>query len=1488
MFVAGNTKRNMRFLPIKKLTKWLYHPDRMVRLGWVFLVFSLLLAVAVFSLLWKPNQAEAWWNEAWMYRKKVVLNTTSGTLTDYQIPITIDTAALITAGKMQSDCDDIRVTDKNGVILPIWYSGCNTTTTKVWPKVPSVTTTGITVYIYYGNAAGTSAKTVVGRSDYPGLSCKSILDAGNSTGTGTYWVDTTNGATSDKQQVYCDMTSNGGGWMLVTAAMVDSFSENNVTKVTTADANGGAIYTFTNTETGCGGADSGATVKITNNIQWDVLKVKETLGPGAASCWATQSDGTYGGQQTNSNMTAFSSPTDTLQNCVLSCSTSPFVMPPMQRCDNAVENFAIYNTGSNRSFETVSRRLNRTSMSGPALGLSCNDDNMTTKIESIYIRENSLTYATLTVGSLGTEENSPSPVAYWKFDEGTGTKVYSSTSSLGGTTTNLVTNPSFETGTTSWSLGVNGGTWTRISTGCAVGDYCLKGVTTTTSQASVISVSGLTPGTSITVTAYLKAEGGSSARFYVSDPGYVNPIYSGSVTSNYWVRSTATKTVPAAGAVNIVLYTNVVGTAYYDGIQLEVNSTYTPYCDGAQTGGGSYVWSGTAHGSTSTCNFTTDGDLADGTAAPTWQTEDKCVSGKCLLFDGSNDYVRVPPGANINFSESDSFTVSAWIKRSSTGNIDIIFNKQENVSNEFLYGLDISATDKAEFSIAKQNVSATTSVSTTTIAENTWYFLTGTYDGTSTRLYVNGKLEDTDTKGFSASTQSVASAYIGQQYNATSHFGGSVDDVKIYKYARTVAQIKTDYTLGARSTGAGVSFSQPDNDFLNNGLVGYWPMDEIAADSCPTASADSCDKSGNVSDGTWGGNATTTGLAKYGNAVTFDGNADNVTILDSDLYSINTTNKFTASGWFYVNALAARQNILSKTSGGHEWDFRLDTNGQLLAVIYTSAGGTFMVTGSAVSAITPGQWYHTTMVVDLDKPELTLYINGVAVGTSTTTSGSYTNGTGALRIGERNDGSGDVNGRIDEVRIYNRALASNEVAALYHWAPGPVGYWPMDENTGSLTVLDKSGNNLTGIMNGTMTISDWVPGKFGSALDFDGSNDYVLSTGATQLQRTASNPWTIGGWYYIRNASGDVSTLTQVRKAASNHGYYLSYGIVTSTISTDYYGGSGAYWRVRTTNDISLNGWHHIVATHDGAGYTGVKIYVDGVSVPLTVSNAGSPTDITWTDTRMSIGADEGASPLDGQADDVKIYNYARTPAQIAWEYNQGKPVAYYKFDECQGTVINDWSQNSNGGFNGRNGTLTIGGSGNNQTVGTCSSGVSTEAWNNGTTGKFNASMSFGGTDDYVNVPGSFLYDEQTISFWAKADWTTAAGIPLSSLQWTSPDHDGFRFELLNDNLVTMIYNNAYGEYTYSHALTGSDWHQFTLTWTGTVTKSYVDGKMVDSATRTNGFAAIPGDMDIGRYNYMDNGYFTGQVDEVKIFNYAMTDEQVKLDYNNSAAVRFN
>jgi len=101
-----------------------------------------------------------WMNNSWLYRKSITVANTGATLTNEDVLITIDTATLITASKLQNDCDDLRFTDSDeSTTLSYWVEGgCNTSTTQVWVRIPSLTAGGKTIYMYYGNASATNAE----------------------------------------------------------------------------------------------------------------------------------------------------------------------------------------------------------------------------------------------------------------------------------------------------------------------------------------------------------------------------------------------------------------------------------------------------------------------------------------------------------------------------------------------------------------------------------------------------------------------------------------------------------------------------------------------------------------------------------------------------------------------------------------------------------------------------------------------------------------------------------------------------------------------------------------------------------------------------------------------------------------------------------------------------------------------------------------------------------------------------------------------------------------------------------------------------------------------------------------------------------------------------------------------------------------------------------------------------------------------------------
>ena len=222
---------------------------------------------------------------------------------------------------------------------------------------------------------------------------------------------------------------------------------------------------------------------------------------------------------------------------------------------------------------------------------------------------------------------------------------------------------------------------------------------------------------------------------------------------------------------------------------------------------------------------------------------------------------------------------------------------------------------------------------------------------------------------------------------------------------------------------------------------------------------------------------------------------------------------------------------------------------------------------------------------------------------------------------------------------------------------GLIGYWPMNENAGT-AVQDMSANSNDGTVHGDPI---WVPGKFGSALAFDGvggwdDGDYVLIQQDASLMPTGA--MSVSAWASLPEASkfGGI-----VENSHDTGAVESGWGMIRDTAwtwydSSDYFtylkgtGVDGFEGRGETT----AAGWHHMVATWDGEN---LRVYIDGAEDPDGPVGAGGLLDWDPIPTEMTIGAyhdDDEYYGFEGIIDDVAYWNRALTPADVAYLYNGG------------------------------------------------------------------------------------------------------------------------------------------------------------------------------------------------------------------------------------------
>jgi hypothetical protein len=181
------------------------------------------------------------------------------------------------------------------------------------------------------------------------------------------------------------------------------------------------------------------------------------------------------------------------------------------------------------------------------------------------------------------------------------------------------------------------------------------------------------------------------------------------------------------------------------------------------------------------------------------------------------------------------------------------------------------------------------------------------------------------------------------------------------------------------------------------------------------------DRSGRGHTGTVSG-ATWSTQGRFGGALSFDGVNDWVTIADTA--ALDLTTGMTLEAWVLPSTLQEWRTVLLK-----------EQSGGLVYSLYTSGGGTrpsaYVAAPDEIGVVGPSSvsttsWTH--LAVTYDGVMLRFFVNGTQVATRALTA-PLTASTGALRIGGNNVWTEFFRGRIDEVRVYNRALTAAEIQA---------------------------------------------------------------------------------------------------------------------------------------------------------------------------------------------------------------------------------------------------------------------------------------------------------------------------------------------------------------------------------------------------------------------------------------------------------------------------
>jgi len=468
--------------------------------------------------------------------------------------------------------------------------------------------------------------------------------------------------------------------------------------------------------------------------------------------------------------------------------------------------------------------------------------------------------------------------------------------------------------------------------------------------------------------------------------------------------------------------------------------------------------------------------------------------------------------------------------------------------------------------------------------------------------------------------------------------------------------------LLTRASGA----TLPSN--LTNGLVASFLFNGSASDS-----------SGNSN------NANPSGITytsdQFGlpdSAAHFGGtNSEYVVVPDSPSLHVS---ELTVAGWIHTAITNEVMQIAIKAhhgdSAGEQWSLYIDTlnftKPTLVFAIKRDSGGQSGIGWNFVSfgpltltnqwIFLAGEWDGKVLNLSLNGTNVAKNVNVAAGGIDDVPMGSD------IQIGRSTITPYSYNGDIDQMKIYNRALSTNEIAQLYQLGLPPppaepgltngvVASFPLDGNA-----LDASGNGNNGTPSGIYFTTD----QFGlpdSAAHFGGSiSNYIIVPDAPSLH----NPYmTVAGWFRTTNNNETMQIAIKAHygdSAGEQWGLYIDTfnypkPTLVYSIKRNSAGKTGVGWNYLAFGPFTMtNQWVFFAGTWDGSVQ---NLYVNGTNAAQNVHVSPGGIDDVAMGSDLQIGRSTLPAfpyPYTGDIDQLTLYNRALSADEVFQLYQLGAP----------------------------------------------------------------------------------------------------------------------------------------------------------------------------------------------------------------------------------------
>ena len=594
--------------------------------------------------------------------------------------------------------------------------------------------------------------------------------------------------------------------------------------------------------------------------------------------------------------------------------------------------------------------------------------------------------------------------------------------------------------------------------------------------------------------------------------------------------------------------------------------------------------------STNNFTITRNGNTTQGTFSPFSVADGEWSN----YFDGSGDYLQLAATTDLIAPSGTDYTLEFWFNAGRTTNGNrLIGSYPGGTDGNWIVWFYSGKIGFYQFPTISTNVLE----STTTIATNTWYHFAICREGSTTRLFLNGALEDSTTIIYNLGI--VTNPWtVGRTLSSTDYYQGYLSNISFLKGTAKYTSAFTPSTTPLSPSAT------------NQKLLTCYSNRFVDANTATTAKTITVNGNTSIQPFSPFAPSAVYSPSVNGGSGYFDGTGDYLSVgLASSSDVTFGAGDFTIECWIYITTNQVQFAGMCMQDGANPWylSFSNTANG----VRFNNASTIFL--SATVSLNT---WTH--IAVSRSGTSLKMFFNGVEVS-SATNSTSFGNSANSviLGYGQTAGPAYFFNGHMSGVKL-------TKGTALYTSAFTPPTAPPTGGNLcinfTNAGIFDNTGkNNLETVGNAQI---DTTIVKYGTgSMEFDGTGDKLFIAKSDALS-FGTGDFTVEYWFYL-NAGGTQRFVTGSAATASDT--FQMYLFSTNEVSLLI---AGAVSNPSTT--INTGTWYHRACTRENGV---IRQFINGVQVGTNWTRAVSIDNV-----RVTIGDGiQYAGPVNGYIDDLRI-----------------------------------------------------------------------------------------------------------------------------------------------------------------------------------------------------------------------------------------------------------